>query len=246
MSGMLHPEGPEPVRTYWLRRILVILALLILVLVLVSLGLARGSSGATRTAAPPAAPSPSESLSASPPTTSSSTSSPPSTSPSPSVASTTGTTSTASPGSSSDAAARRSARDSAATAVTPACERKSLQATLLGKQMLKLARPASFQVTIRNVGDETCLLSLAKADFELKVSSGKKVVWSTKSCSTAVFAVAAKLELDQTVSWTIVWDGRATAAGCATAGTPPKPGTYLATAQVAGGKVAKLPITLRG
>ena len=112
--------------------------------------------------------------------------------------------------------------------------------------MLKLARPASFKVTLRNVGDETCLLTLAKADFELKVSSGDKVVWSSKSCSTAVFAVAAKLEIDQTVSWTIAWDGRGSAAGCATVGTPPKAGTYLATAQVAGGKVAKLPITLRG
>ena len=50
MSGMLHPEGPEPVRTYWLRRVLVILALMILVLI--SLGLARASSGATRPAAP--------------------------------------------------------------------------------------------------------------------------------------------------------------------------------------------------
>lgn len=242
MSGVLHPEGPEPVRTYWLRRVLVILALMILVLI--SLGLARASSGATRPAAPPpVAPSPTVSLSPSPTLTSGPVSSPTSASPSPSVSSAR-STSTASPSSSSDASAQRSARDAATTA-TPACERKQLQATLVGRQMLKLARPASFKVTLRNEGDETCLLSLAKADFELKVSSGKKVVWSSKSCSTAVFAVAAKLELDQTLSWLIAWDGRSTGAGCVTAGTPPKPGTYLATAQVSGGKTAKLPITLR-
>ena len=46
MSGVLHPEGPEPAQTYWLRRVLVLLA--VVILVLVSLGLARASSGATR------------------------------------------------------------------------------------------------------------------------------------------------------------------------------------------------------
>ncbi len=37
MSGVLHPAGPEPAQTYWLRRVLVLLALLIVILVCVVL-----------------------------------------------------------------------------------------------------------------------------------------------------------------------------------------------------------------
>ena len=43
----------------------------------------------------------------------------------------------------------------------------------------------------------------------------------------------------------MVWDGRGLVAGCAQAGSAPKSGTYLATAQVTGAKAVKLPITLR-
>ena len=111
--------------------------------------------------------------------------------------------------------------------------------------MLRTAQPASFTITIRNASDDACQLNLAKSDFELKVTSGKKSIWSSRACSTATFAVVAKLELDQSVSWVMVWDGRATAVGCTQAGSPLKAGTYLATAQVTGAKAATLPITMR-
>jgi hypothetical protein len=111
--------------------------------------------------------------------------------------------------------------------------------------MLKLAQPADFTVTIRNGGDAACTVSLAKSDFEFHVSTGKKLIWSSRACSTATFAVAAKLELDQSMSWVMAWDGRGIAATCTQAAPPPKPGTYRATAQVTGAKAASLPITLR-
>lgn len=221
MSGVLHPEGPEPVQTYWLRRVLVLLG--VVILLLVSLGLARASSGATRTAAPPpvaTVPSPSAT-----PTPSSAT---PSASPTPT------------PTSSSAGSAGRTA------SVTPRCERDQLTVSLSAKQRLKILQPAAFAITVRNGGDDACQMNLAKIDFELKMTSGKKLIWSSRACSTATFSVVAKLELDQSVSWVMIWDGRSIAAGCTKAGPPPKAGTYLATAQVVGAKAAQLPITLRG
>lgn len=225
MSGVLHPAGPEPAQTYWLRRALVLLALLILVLV--SIGVAGASMGATRqqTPAPAAVPAaagtpvPSASLSPSP---------------------TPSGTSTPAPSSSSSV----SARDRAA-AVAPACERKDLKTAVAGKQMLKLSQPAAFTITVRNDSDQTCRLQLTRNDFELKITSGKQVLWSSKSCTTATFVVAAKLELDQEMTWPVTWDGRGTAAGCVQPGPELKRGTFRANAQVAGAKPAVLPVTLR-
>lgn len=221
MSGVLHPEGPEPVQTYWLRRVLVLLALVLLVMI--SLGLARASSGATRVVAAPS-PTPVPTLSASP-----TSSSVPAVSASP-------TPTTSSPAARSSAAAVR---------FTPNCARNQLSVSVGGKQMLTVAQPTAFTVTVRNGGDDACLLNLAKIDFELRVASGKQLVWSSRACSTATFAVAAKLELDQSVSWVMGWDGRETRAGCTQAGPALKSGTYVATAQMAGAKAASLPITLR-
>jgi hypothetical protein len=117
--------------------------------------------------------------------------------------------------------------------------------SLSGKQMLKAAKPAAFAVSLRNDGDETCLLSLAKPDFELRINDGKKVLWSSRACSTATFIVSARLELDQSVSWLVPWDARGVAAGCLTPGAPLERGTYAATAQVSGVKAVKMPVTVR-
>lgn len=235
MSGVLHPEGPEAAQTYWLRRVLVLLALMILVLV--SVGVAGASMGATRQTAPPrvAAADPTPSPSATPTaSTSARAANPSATSSAPTAAR------SASPSPSSSAS-----RSGSAAVVTPNCARKDLKTTLTGKQMLKLSRPAAFTVTVRNDSDETCRVSLARTDFELKVTAGKKLLWSSRSCNTATFVVAAKLDLDQSMSWAMLWDGRGTVAGCALPGAELKRGTYLATATVAGAKAAELPITLR-
>ncbi len=230
---MLHPAGPEPAQTYWLRRVLVLLA--ILIVVLVSVGVATASMGATRKDATPAAASPSTSES---PLASTSQSPTPS-----SIATPSATPSAAS--STSSAPSTGKADSGSTAAVTPVCQPKDLKTTLTGKQMLKLNKPAAFTVTIRNGGDETCRVSLTRNDFELRVTSGKKVFWSSKVCTTATFVVAAKLDLDQSMSWPMVWDGRGVSAGCAQPGAELKRGTYLSTATVTGGKPAELPVTLR-
>ncbi len=230
MSGVLHPEGPEAAQTYWLRRVLVLLA--VVILVLVSVGVAGASMGATRQPKPPAAAAgPADAPSASPtPTTTPSAPSP---------------TKSAAPRSPVPSASSSVDKSGSAAVVTPTCARQDLRAALTGKQMLKLNQPAAFTVAVRNDSDETCRVDLTRNDFELKVTAGKKLLWSSKSCSTATFVVAAKLDLDQSMSWSMLWDGRGTAAGCAVPGAELKRGTYLATATVTGAKAAELPITLR-
>ena len=94
--------------------------------------------------------------------------------------------------------------------------------------MLKLSQPAAFTVTIRNDSDETCRVSLTRTDFELKVTAGKKLLWSSRSCTTATFVVAAKLDLDQSMSWAMLWDGRGTVRRLCASRAELKRGTYLA------------------
>jgi hypothetical protein len=237
---MLHPEGPEPVGTYWLRRVLVLLA--VAILVLITVGLARMSSGATRTAAPaPAAPVPSVAPTPSTSSTPESNASPSSASASPSSSASSSSSSSGAP----STASTQSRRSESASEVSATCARDELDVSLSGKQMLKIAQPASFTVTVRNDGDEACRVNFTKLDFELKVSTGKRLVWSSRGCSTATFTVLTDLRLDQSVSWPMGWDGRGNLAGCRQPGAEPKSGTYVATAHVTGAKAAKLPITLR-
>ena len=233
MSGVLHPEGPEPAQTYWLRRALVLVALLILVLV--SVGVA-GAMGATRQGASqdPAA------VTSAPASSAASTSSAGSPGPSPSGADPSSARSP-SPSPSTSSAVDKS-RPAAAIAL---CNPKNLKLAVAGKQMLKVNKPAGFTVTVRNDGDATCRVNLTRNDFELKVTTGKKLLWSSKACSTATFLVAAKLDLDQSVSWAMLWDGRGVAAGCTQPGPEVKRGTYLTTATLTGVKPAELPVTLR-
>ena len=244
MSGVLHPEGPEPAQTYWLRRALVLVALLILVLV--SVGVA-GAMGATRQgAAQDPAAVPSASVSG---TASDATSTPPSGSSGsgPSGADP-GSARSPSPSPSTSSAANKADKaDKAgpAAAAIATCNPENLKLTVAGKQMLKVNKPAGFTVTVRNDGDENCRLNLTRNDFELKVTTGKKLLWSSKACSTATFLVAAKLDLDQSMSWAMLWDGRGVAAGCSQPGPELKRGTYLTTATLTGVKPAELPVTLR-
>ena len=270
MSGVLHPVGPEPEETYWLRRAIVAGAVLVLVIVVVAL-LVKSGTGSAQATAPVASPSepaapadeiPSGSASASAPSDSPSPS--PSSSSSESASAPGSASSSASPSPSESDRARGSAsptaspsdkasseesepakKKKAAPAAPVTCSPAELRATLTGDQSLKPADKATFRLSLINGTGEACRVSVTPENFELTIFSGSDRIWTTDDCRTAVPPVAKKVAAEDAVTWSVPWNGRRSAEGCKNRPEIPRPGTYVATAQLDGAKPVQLRMILR-
>ena len=258
MSGVLHPVGPEPAQTYWVRRG-VLLAVVLLLAVIVVFGVANLTKAAVATAPPPpipaAATSPTPSTTPRPSTAASS-----SAGPTPSAAATGGPSAT-SPAStnaqpSSSTAARPSATHAAKPSATPTakpsatptvigtpdCRPAGLRVTVKGDRSLSPGQNNTFTLSLTNPGAQTCLASVTDQNFELKIYSGKDRIWSSQDCGKTLAAFDKKLAPRAGVSWKMTWNGERSVKGkaCKRGTDTPQPGTYWATAQLDGAKPVQL------
>jgi hypothetical protein len=234
MSSVLHPVGPEPATTYWARRAAVLLALVVGVGLVIALVLSSNNrSSVLADPAPPVG---------APPATSPGTSATPDTSTSPSAA--------ASPA--PDAPSPRSAGTSKSSSSKPAatspaaCEPKQLRATLTGKQRLRPKQKSTVRLSLINGSDQTCVVSVSRKNFELEIYSGTDRIWSSDDCSSAVKPISTEVRAEDAVEWTMSWNGRRSREGCRTRSEVPQPGTYVATAQLAGAEPVQLRMILGG
>jgi hypothetical protein len=238
MSGLLHPVGPEPSGTYWLRRVLVIAATGVLAAV-IGLLFNGGQDTQVVAAVPPsttqAASTASPSLA---PTAESSTSAATATAlPSPSGTATTDGSS-ASPG--KDKSSAGSQARTKKKAVLTSCDPAALRATLTGQEKLKVRQATVFQLSLINGGTTTCQMQLTNKNFELTIYSGRDRIWTTHDCATSLKPISSTLAVEQAVEWRVAWDGRRSAATCKDRPEIPRPGTYLATAHLSGGRPVQL------
>jgi hypothetical protein len=241
MSTVLHPVGPEPARTYWIRRALIVVAVLIVVIIVLVLVLGSIGSPAAADDPAPGGASPSagstSSTEASParitPTTTPYRSSSPSTASTPSLKST------------PTALARTAAPSPTPTKIVPvACQPATLRATLTGKQRLKPKAHNTFALSLINGAPIACVLTVSQKNFELKIYSGKDRIWSSKDCASLVKPTTKKLASQQALEWKMTWNGRRSRAGCKQRPEIPKPGTYFATSQYAGAAPVQLRMIL--
>lgn len=261
MSGMLHPVGPEPARTYWIRRgvlaaVAVLLALGVVVAVanLTKAAVATapppavlpadspspstGSGGATSTASPGGSPSPV--LPGATPAASTSAQ------PSPSVTGTASASAPAStdptPGARASTSPRPSAKPTTTTVGTPDCTPAELRVTIKGDRSLGPGQKNRFTLSLTNGGDQTCLTSVTDQNFELKVYSGKDRIWSSRDCSKTLADFDRKLPVRADVDWTMTWNGERSVKGakCEYGSDTPRAGTYWATAQLKGADPVQL------
>jgi hypothetical protein len=255
MSSVIHPVGPEPEQTYWRRRLVVVAAAVLLVALVVALVVGGTSTGSAVSAAPSPSPvgvPPAVTLTPTPVPS-------PSVTPSPSASPSGGATAspTASPSPSGSAPTRaKSAESTKAASPTPsakptkkapvACSPKDLRATLTGKQKLKPKQPTTFALSLINGSGATCIVTVDRAGFELKIYSGSDRIWSSKDCSTAVKTRSTKLKAEEAVQWSMRWDGRRSRKDCKDRPEVPRAGTYFATAQLHGAKPVQLRLILRG
>lgn len=238
MSSVLHPVGPEPPQTYWVRRALVVAVLLALVAVIIGLSI-RG--GGTVTAIPPPAVGGTQQPM------------PTSTTPAPSV-----TTTAKTPPPSKTAAPTKTAAAGKTTAPskTPepsrtqpppvlACAPAKIRPQLTGDQRLAPKDPNTFTVSFVNGGGSPCRLQIAAKNYELKIYSGKDRIWSSKDCDTMIKSVDKIIKHKEAVTWTVAWNGKRSAIGCKNRPETPRPGTYFATSQLAGADPVQLRMILR-
>lgn len=229
MSSVLHPVGPEEPRTYWLRRALVLVAVLAVVALIVVVGV--NAAGGERSAVPQASPSPSQQQSQRPPSASTSAS------PSPSVTSPTPSptpTRTKSP----------SPSPKPTKTPPPSCDPDDLRATLTGKRKFKAKEDLTFNLSLINGGARSCVVEVTADTFELKVTSGNDRIWSTADCAKSVKSIKQTIGPEKAVEWQLTWDGKRSVKGCKTRPEVPRPGTYIATAHLDGAKQVKLGMTL--
>ncbi|HYI55589.1 MAG TPA: hypothetical protein VEX57_16600 [Microlunatus sp.] len=256
MSGVLHPMGPEPAQTYWVRRG-VLLAVVLLLAVLVVFGVANLTKAAVATSPPPpippAATSPTPSTSASP----SAAASTPAATPTPSVApsgspsvsaSTPTTTGPSSPTAKPTVAPTAkptvapTAKSTPTVIGTPDCRPAGLRVTLKGDRGLSPGQNNTFTLSLINAGTQTCLASVTDGNFELKIFSGKDRIWSSQDCAKTLAAFDKKLAARADVSWKMTWNGERSVKGkeCKRGPDTPLAGTYWATAQLDGAKPVQL------
>jgi hypothetical protein len=244
MSTVLHPAGPEPAQTYWVRRVVVI-GIAVVVLAAAGALIANGTSSGSAVQANPSPPAPAA------PTVATSTATP-SRSPSP-VPSAGARASTSSTPASGSPAAKPSATESATPTPTPTrtpepvtCDARTLRTTLTGKQQLRVQERSTMTLSLINGAGQTCTATVNRDNFELRIYSGSDRIWSTKDCGTAVKPLTRTLKAEQAMAWKLTWNGRRSGSGCQARPELPRPGTYYATAELAGAEPVRLLMTLRG
>lgn len=235
MSGMLHPVGPEPPQTYWARRALMFGAAMVLAVAAALIIAGMNNSSAVHADPPPAAGYPLL-TSASPRPTETAMSTPSAVEP---VAS-------ATPTSQAPTATSRKASTNKANRSGPVdCPAEELRPTLTGKQRLAPKKPNTFQLSLINGSEETCIARVTRKNFELTIYSGSDRIWSTADCPSIIKPISRKLGSEYAIAWTVAWDGKRSKSNCKSARQAPGPGRYVVTAQLEGAVPVELRMLLR-
>jgi hypothetical protein len=242
MGTVLHPVGPEPARTYWIRRAL-ILGVVVIVVIIV-LAVVIGSVGSPAAADDPPPGDPTLTTGSSSSTVNPATITPTAT-PTTYGSSSPSTASTPSLKSTPTSLARTAAPSPTPTKIVPvACQPATLRATLTGKQSLKPKAHNTFALSLINGAPIACVLTLNAKNYELKIYSGTDPIWSSRDCASLVKPTTKTLASQQALEWELTWNGRRSRAGCRQRPEIPKAGTYFATSQYAGAAPVQLRMIL--
>jgi hypothetical protein len=235
MSGLLRPVGPETAQTYWARRALVFGAMMVLAVAVTLIINGTSSGSAVRSNPTPPTPVASMPISESPSSTPTAVNAPSAVRPSASASST-------SPA--PEATKRKASTKRSAGRGTVDCPAEELRPTLTGKQRLAPKKRNTFQLSLINGSDQTCMARVRRTNFELKIYSGNDRIWSTADCPSVIKPISRKLGSEHAVAWTLTWDGKRSKPDCRSAREAPHPGRYVATAQLEGAEPVKLRMIL--
>jgi len=234
MSGLLRPVGPETAHTYWVRRALIFGATMVLAVAVALIANGTSSGSAVRAnPSPPTAGYPIPS-SASPSSMLTAMATPAAAEPSASA------TSTPVP----KATTRKASTKKADRSGRVDCPVDELRPTLTGKQRLAPKKPYTFQLSLINGSDKTCMARVTKKNFEFAIDSGSDRIWSTADCPSTIKPIRRKLASEHAVAWSLTWDGKRSKPDCKSGRKALRPGTYVATAQLADAEPVQLRMIL--
>jgi hypothetical protein len=233
MSGVLHPIGPESVRTYWARRGVVFAAATIFVLALTLIVGGSGSGSA-------ATPSPASADSGSP--APASPSAVETAVPTPSFADIS-TSATPTPTATKSPKLKASIRKPRQTAAA-SCAAQELRPTLTAKRRIAPKHPTTFQLSLINGSAKTCVARVTRKNFQLKINSGSDRIWSTADCPSMIKPISRKLSPEHALAWSLTWDGKRSKSRCKSTSQALRPGRYVATAKLDGVTPVKLQMIL--
>ncbi len=195
-DALLHPVGPLPPRTYWVRRAVVVAGLVVAVLLLARWAASLGGPGG-RASGRPGGPTP-----------------------------VTDTTPTSTRSMVAAPSASASPPASPPPRAPQACPDRSLSVTAGTDAVSYLpgVRPV-LTMTVRNVGPVACTRDLGPGARGLRVLSGADRIWSSDDCErpgTAVTLLGRGVARSVSLSWPRV----RSRPGCPTPGAAARPGTY--------------------
>lgn len=216
MSSLAHPRGPEPPRTYWIRRAITLLALLVALLVLGStartlLGHGRASAG-------------------------------PVTTPNPSDLAQNLPTPKASASASASASARASASASASASSAPdvACASGAVRVQVVAASRVAVGGSEPLRVSLTNLARTACHVDFARTPLAIRVTSGVDRIWSTADCSDwTPSGVTDPLRTGSSYSWTVNWPTKRSSSKCTLGTSSLQAGTYVVTAALGTGAVGQ-------
>jgi hypothetical protein len=235
MSGLLRPVGPETAQTYWARRVLVFGAMMVLAGAVTLIINGTSSGLAVRSNPSPAAAAYTVPAPAAPISTQTAISTPLAVEPSASATSM---------GPALEATEREASTKKTDGRSPVHCSAEELRPTLTGKQRLAPNKRNTFQLSLINGSDQTCMARVTRTNFELKIYSGGVRVWSTADCPSVIKPISRKLGSEHAVAWTLAWDGKRSKPNCRSAREAPRPGKYVATAKLEGAEPVKLRMIL--
>lgn len=252
MSTLLHPEGPEPERTYWIRRGIVVAAGIVVVALFawaISMMFGSGDASTTGTPATSEAPAsqpetstqtdstsaPAASSSATSGSTAATSTAATSSTPSSPHTSATTPASTSSPASSS-APASSPASSAPATTANPnaPCDPAALVIDVTGPR--RVPSGSTMTITTSLAASQGCRLDLTKTPTEIKIYSGTDRIWSTKDCAADTPKAAQQLHPEQGATLTTKWPGKRSRGQCKLSSERLGAGTYVVTVQLQGAK----------
>lgn len=226
MGPVLHPVGPLPPRAYWLRRVLMLLALVLVVALAWWLfsGIGGGTTGSAGS-------------------TSSSTTSPTSSASTPSAS--TSATQSATTTASATTSATTSKPSPSGSATPAACPDSAVKVVALTDAT---SYPAGVSphltVQVSNTGTVSCKRDVGQVALELIVSSGTARTWSSDDCNPGGSHAVVTLRPGQTFATTVVWSRSTSAPGCPSGKPKAAPGHYQLVARNLTLKSAPAPFQL--
>ncbi len=198
MSSVINPVGPEEPKVYWLRRILVIAAILaVIALLWMLLGRSGGSGSASASTSPSATPVPSGSASVSP---------------------------SASPSGSESPSGSASPSDSAAAA--PCADSDIGIEVSSEKNSVAVGAGDTFIMKITNTSSAPCSRDVGAKVNSFVISSGGYRVWSSDDCNPGGAEDVKVLPPGEPYAVQATWPGTVTTPACEKNAPTAQPGAY--------------------